>query len=255
MDQPLRNIKLLIAYDGTDFSGWQRQKQYSTIQGEIEACINRITQEKISLHGAGRTDAGVHAEGMTAHFKTSRVTPAEDFSRGLNSMLPGAIRILAVSEVDDNFHARFSATGKHYRYTIFTGKIQPPSIRLYSLHIRDTLNLQIIRKCLKKLEGTHDFSSFENSGSRNREDTSGRGAVRTIFQASLSRPDNDLLMLDFTGDGFLRNMVRNMVGSLLDSGRERLSTDSFDEILRSKDRTLASPTVPPHGLSLIKVLY
>ncbi len=255
MDHLLRNIKLLIAYDGTEFSGWQRQKQCRTIQGEIEACINKITQEKISLHGAGRTDAGVHAEEMIAHFKTSRAIPAEDFSRSLNSMLPGAIRILAASEVDDNFHARYSAVGKQYRYTIFTGKIQPPSRRLYSLHVRDDLNLLTVRKCLEQLEGTHDFSSFENSGSRNREDTSGRGAVRTIFQASLSRTDNDLLMFDFTGDGFLRNMVRNMVGSLLDSGRERLSPDTFGEILRSKNRTLASPTAPPHGLSLIKVLY
>ena len=255
MDHLIRNIKLFIAYDGTDFSGWQRQKQCRTIQGEIEASINRMTQEKISLHGAGRTDAGVHAEGMTAHFKTSRATSAEDFSRGLNSMLPGSIRILSVSEVDNYFHARYSAVAKHYRYTIFTGKIQPPSKRLYSLHIRDDLNLLTVRKCLQQLEGTHDFSSFENSGSRNREDTSGRGAVRTIFQASLSRKNNNLLMFDFTGDGFLRNMVRNMVGSLLDSGRERLSPDTFGEILRSKDRTLASPTAPPHGLSLIKVLY
>lgn len=255
MDHLLRNIKLLIAYDGTEFSGWQRQKQCRTIQGEIESCINRITQENISLHGAGRTDAGVHAEEMTAHFKTSRAIPAEDFSRSLNSMLPGAIRILAASEVGDNFHARYSAVGKHYRYTIFTGKIQPPSRRLYSLHIKDDLNLLTVRKCLQQLEGTHDFSSFENSGSRNREDTSGRGAVRTISQASLSRTNNDLLMFDFTGDGFLRNMVRNMVGSLLDSGRERLSPDTLGEILRSKDRTLASPTAPPHGLSLIKVLY
>ncbi len=255
MDHLLSNIKILIAYDGTEFSGWQRQKQCRTIQGEIEASINRMTQEKISLHGAGRTDAGVHAEEMTAHFKTSRGIPAEDFSRSLNSMLPGAIRILAASKVDDNFHARYSAVGKQYRYTIFTGKIQPPSRRLYSLHVRDDLNLLTVRKCLEQLEGTHDFSSFENSGSRNREDTSGRGAVRTIFQASLSRTDNDLLMFDFTGDGFLRNMVRNMVGSLLDSGRERLSPDTFSEILRSKNRTLASPTAPPHGLSLIKVLY
>ncbi len=255
MDHLLRNIKLLIAYDGTEFSGWQRQKQCRTIQGEIESCINRITQENISLHGAGRTDAGVHAEEMTAHFKTSRAIPAEDFSRSLNSMLPGAIRILAASEVGDNFHARYSAVGKHYRYTIFTGKIQPPSRRLYSLHIKDDLNLLTVRKCLQQLEGTHDFSSFENSGSRNREDTSGRGAVRTISQASLSRTNNDLLMFDFTGDGFLRNMVRNMVGSLLDSGRERLLPDTLGEILRSKDRTLASPTAPPHGLSLIKVLY
>ena len=255
MDPSLRNIKLLIAYDGTEFSGWQRQSQDRTIQGDIETCLNRITRENISLHGAGRTDAGVHAEGMAAHFQTARTISAGDFSRALNSMLPGSIRILSVNKVDDNFHARYSAVGKHYRYTIFTGEIQPPSRRLYSLHIRDDLNLPAVRKCLQQLEGTHDFSSFENSGSRNREDTSGRGAVRTIFQASLSRKDNDLLMFEFTGDGFLRNMVRNMVGSLLDSGRDRQSPDKFGEILRSKNRTLASPAAPPHGLSLIKVLY
>ena len=255
MDPSLRNIKLLIAYDGTEFSGWQRQKQDRTIQGDLEACLNRITRENISLHGAGRTDAGVHAEGMVAHFQTTRTISTGDFSRGLNSMLPGSIRILAAVEAADNFHARFSAKGKQYRYTIFTGKIQPPSKRLYSLHIKNNLNLNIITACLEKLEGTHDFSSFENSGSRDRENISGRGAVRTIFQASLSQTDDDLLIFNFTGDGFLRNMVRSMVGTLIASGRGRLSTEMFEEILRSRDRTLAGATVPPQGLSLIKVLY
>jgi tRNA pseudouridine38-40 synthase len=255
MDQLLRNIRLLIAYDGTEFSGWQKQKENRTIQGEIETRLSSITGEEISLHGAGRTDAGVHAEGMVAHFKTSRPTAAGDFSRALNSMLPSAIKIFSAEEASDNFHARFSTLGKQYQYTIFTGKVQPPRVRLYSLHVTAELHLHVIKNCLALLEGTHDFSSFENSGSRDKKKITGRGAVRTISQASLMREETDLLRIDFSGDGFLRHMVRNMVGTLLDAGRGRITTDDFMGILQAKDRTLAGPTAPPHGLSLIKVFY
>jgi len=255
MDQLLRNIRLLIAYDGTEYSGWQKQKENRTIQGEIETRLNSITGEEIALHGAGRTDAGVHAEGMVAHFKTSRSTAAEDFSRALNSMLPASIRIFSAEEAAENFHARFSTLGKQYRYTIFTGKVQPPRTRLYSLHVTAELHLNIMRNCLTMLEGIHDFSSFENSGSRDKKKTTGRGAIRTILRASLIREETDLLRIDFSGDGFLRHMVRNMIGTLLDAGRGRITVDDFMEVLQAKDRTLAGPTAPPHGLSLIKVFY
>jgi tRNA pseudouridine38-40 synthase len=124
----LRNIRLLVSYDGTAFSGWQRQRYDSTIQGEIERCLSLMTREKIDLHGAGRTDAGVHAEGMVAHFATNSGITCHDFLRGLNSMLPGAIRILDLNDTDPNFHSRFSAIGKRYQYKIFTGKIQPPQL-------------------------------------------------------------------------------------------------------------------------------
>lgn len=255
MDHARRNIRLIIAYDGTEFNGWQRQRDARTIQGEIETCLERMAREDISLHGAGRTDAGVHAEGMVAHFKTVCKISPEDFLRGLNSMLPGAIRILDTEYITDDFHARFSAKGKHYQYTIFTGRIQLPSKRLYSLHIRDHLNLEILRGCLSELEGTHDFSSFENSGSRDKNYPFGRGAVRTLSHVSLTRTDNDFLVFDFIGDGFLRNMVRNLIGTLLEAGRERLSVSIFREILQAKDRSLAGATVPPHGLNLKKVFY
>lgn len=255
MDQPHRNIRLCIAYDGTEFSGWQRQTHDRTIQGEIEACLKRMTLDDISLHGAGRTDAGVHAEGMTAHFKTARSISTNEFIHGLNSLLPGSIRILYLKEVADDFHARFSAKRKKYRYTIFSGQIQPPTKRLYSLHVRDNLNLKTIKKCLQQLEGTHDFSSFENTGSRDKNKTSGRGAVRTIFEASLSQTGNELFFLDFIGDGFLRCMVRNLTGTLLDAGRGQLSAQTFEQILLSKDRNLAGAAAPPHGLSLIEVSY
>ena len=255
MDNLCRNFRLLIAFDGTEFSGWQRQRDARTIQGEIEACLKRMTREDISLHGAGRTDAGVHAEGMVAHFKTARPISAENFLHSLNSMLPGSIRIYNVSIAADDFHARFSSKGKHYQYTIFTGQIQPPLKRLYSLHIKDTLNLKMMRECLNQLEGTHDFSSFENSGSRDKNNVSGRGAVRTLSTASLTEIDNDLLIFNFIGDGFLRHMVRNLVGTLLESGREQLTVDAFKKILYTKKRSLAGAKVPPQGLSLVKVFY
>lgn len=250
-----RKIKLVIGYDGTTFSGWQRQKHDRTIQGEIETALCRMTQQDISLHGAGRTDAGVHAENMVAHFKTSSSISSEDFQRGLNSILPGAIRIYHALEVDNRFHSRFSATGKTYRYSLFIGPVQPPETRLYSLHITADLDIQRIRDCLKVIEGTHDFASFENSGTRDKTKITGRGAVRTIFAAELTRKSAQQLSFRFTGDGFLRNMVRNLVGTLLEVGRGKLTTHEFTTILHAKDRSAGGPTAPPHGLFLEQVFY
>ncbi len=255
MSVDLRNIKLLISYDGTSFSGWQRQRNERTIQGEIEYCLTRMTREKIDLHGAGRTDAGVHAEGMVAHFTTGSTISCQDFMRGMNSMLPGAIRVFAVDEVDLTFHARFSATGKCYHYNIYTGKIQPPHLRLYSVHVTRQLHRAAMIECLGILEGTHDFSSFENSGSRDKSLRSGRGAVRTIYRANLIETASSQLTFEFVGDGFLRNMIRNFIGTLLEVGLLQLSVGEFNEILHAKDRTKAAATAPPHGLFLREVLY
>jgi len=251
----LRNIKLVISYDGTHFSGWQRQRNAPTIQGEIERYLNLMTRESIALHGAGRTDAGVHAAGMVAHFTTTATISCDDFLHGLNSMLPGSIRILAAEEVDPNFHARYSAIGKRYQYTLYTGKIHPPHLRLYSVHITSELNITAIQICLKHLCGTHDFSSFENSGSRDKSNCSGRGAVRTIYHAEIIESSPDQLIFQFIGDGFLRNMVRNLVGTLLEVGRGKFSTEAFSEILEAKDRTMAGRTAPAHGLFLKEVIY
>ncbi|MCP4340491.1 MAG: tRNA pseudouridine(38-40) synthase TruA [Desulfobulbaceae bacterium] len=251
----MRNIKLTISYDGTDFSGWQRQVNAPTIQGEIERCLTLMSNEKISLHGAGRTDAGVHAENMVAHFGTKSALSCKNLLRGLNSMLPGAIRVISVTDVDLNFHARFSAKGKRYQYSLYTGKIQPPQLRLYSVHVTDKLNLPEVDICLKLLEGTHDFASFENSGSRDKSISSGRGAVRTIHKAELIEHPPFLLSFNFSGDGFLRNMIRNIMGTLLAVGRGKLSTTEFSEILKAKDRTMAAATAPAHGLFLKEVIY
>ncbi len=250
-----RNIRLLVSYDGTDFSGWQRQRHDPTIQGEIERCLSLMTREKIDLHGAGRTDAGVHAEGMVAHFATKSGITCHNFLRGLNSMLPGAIRILDLNEADPDFHSRFSAIGKRYQYKIYTGKIQPPQKRLYSLHINCDLYLPAIKQCMDLLEGTHDFASFENSGSRDKSICKGRGSIRTIYKAELIEEPPFMLVFQFTGDGFLRNMIRNLVGTLLEAGRKKLSVEEFVEILRSKDRTMAAAKAPAHGLCLKEVLY
>ena len=251
----LRNIKLLIGYDGTDYSGWQRQKHDRTIQGEIENRLAVMTTEEISLHGAGRTDAGVHAEGMVAHFLTGSSISCAAFVRGLNAMLPGAIRIYRAEEADPSFHARFSAIGKQYQYSVFTGKVHPPHLRLYPLHVTSPLNFNAMHECLTLLEGTHDFSSFENSGSRDKDDCSGRGAIRTIYRAAIHMQTPELFAFHFTGDGFLRNMIRNLVGTLLAAGRRSITSEGFAGILQAKDRTMAGPTAPAHGLQLNKVLY
>jgi tRNA pseudouridine38-40 synthase len=250
-----RNIRLLISFDGTDFNGWQRQKHDITIQGEIEKCLTRMTNTEIDLHGAGRTDAGVHATGMVAHFLTSTRISCPAFMRGLNSMLPYAIRILEAEEVDESFHSRFSARGKHYEYSLYTGETMPPMERLYTLHAPYDLDFQSINKCLSVLVGTHDFSSFENAGSRDKEKESRKGAVRTIMLATLDETGKNRYTFTFIGEGFLRHMVRNIVGTLLEVGKGRRSVEDFRSVLLAKDRNVAGPTAPPHGLKLKKVLY
>ncbi|BHH82732.1 tRNA pseudouridine(38-40) synthase TruA [Desulforhopalus sp. 52FAK] len=251
----MRTIKLLISYDGTNYCGWQKQLNGNTIQDEIEKCLSTMTTEKISLHGAGRTDAGVHAHGMVAHFNCQSNISCKILQRGANSMLPGDIRILDVVQMESNFHARYFATGKKYHYTIYTGAIQPPFIRLTSLHVPHPLNINRMQECLDITTGKHDFSSFENSGSRDKSITTGKGAVRTIHSAELLVKENDIIILEFIGDGFLRNMVRNLTGTILEAGLERFSAEKYREILEAKDRTKASTTAPAHGLALVEVYY
>ncbi len=251
-----RNVRLLIAFDGSRFSGWQRQKNAPTIQGELEHCLATMVDSKVTLHGAGRTDAGVHALGMTANFLTRSAIPCSGFLQGLNSMLPTDIRILEVTEETLEFHSRYSATGKAYRYDIFTGKVQQPTERLYCAHFHSSLDMNKIKRNLKHIQGTHDFSSFEGSGSRDVEN-SPRGAVRTLFHVSLTpHPEkDDCWSFFFLGDGFLRHMVRNLVGTLIEVGEGKISNDEFSEILKRCDRQTAGPTAPAKGLFMVKVCY
>lgn len=255
MSQAQRTIRLLISYDGTNFCGWQKQLSDRTIQGELEQCFSTMTTEKIRIHGAGRTDAGVHAHGMVAHFTCASQISCEVLLYGANSMLPGSIRVLHVNEEDASFHARYAATGKKYHYALYTGKIQPPFSRLTSLHISQALNLTQMSKCLSILTGTHDFSSFENSGTRDKSISTGRGAVRTIHSATLLQPAKNQVILEFTGNGFLKNMIRNLVGTILEVGKGKFTVTNFAGILQAKDRTKAGKTAPAHGLTLIEVYY
>ncbi len=251
-----RNIRLLITYDGSNYCGWQRQNNASTIQGTIEKCLTTLTTEHITLHGAGRTDAGVHALGMTAHFHTKSKIISDNFTRALNSMLPVDIRIINCHEVSNNFHSRFNAIAKSYRYNFFTGSIQSPVNRLYVTHYPFSLNVDNITTCLAILIGTHNFASFEASGSRD-VTLNGRGAIRTLYQAKYYAVDNspDTYSFFFNGNGFLRHMVRNIVGTLIEVGKNKISPQQFSEIFKSNDRNNAGPTAPAKGLSLVKVHY
>ena len=251
------NIRLSIAYDGTGYSGWQRQTNGPTIQGILEEKLAVITDNETAVIGAGRTDAGVHARAMVANFQTSSRMQAPEFMRALNSMLPTDIRILDAQEAETSFHARFDARGKTYRYDFFTGPVQPPHERLYRTHLRPPFSREAVLPCLAMLRGSHDFSSFEAAGSRDPARPGRRGAVRTLFRAecipSDDRPENFSFI--FQGDGFLRHMVRNLCGTLFLVGAGRMTTGRFQEVLNGRDRSLAGPTAPACGLFLDRVHY
>ncbi len=252
-----KNIRLLLAYDGTGYCGWQRQKNGPTIQGEIENRLAVITHEKIVVNGAGRTDAGVHALGMVANFFSGSAMTARAFQNALNSMLPADIRILKAEESFPEFHARYSSTGKTYRYDFFAGSIQSPDERLYRTHIHHPFELRKVIPCLELLTGSHDFTSFEAAGSRDLSKTGGRGAVRTLLNAEgftdPTRPQH--YSFSFTGDGFLRHMVRNIVGTLFLVGSGRIDDNDFAAILAGRNRRLAGPTAPACGLFLEQVHF
>ncbi len=251
----MRNVKLTIAFDGTNYSGWQKQLNAPTIQGELEKVLGTITNNSVVLHGAGRTDAGVHALGMVASFQTNSLISLPELLRGANSILPLSIRILEIKNAAPDFHARFSTTSKTYFYTIDTGAIQSPVKRLYAVHIPQNLTIEPMQQCLDLITGTHDFASFEASGSRDKSITTGRGSVRTLQEAVLHKAGKDELQFIFTGDGFLRHMVRNIVGTVLEVGKEKKTVEEFKKILEAKNRSVAAATAPAHGLFLKTVHY
>ncbi len=251
----MRTIKLILAYDGTGYCGWQRQRNGLSIQQEVERAATIICNEPITVHGAGRTDAGVHALGMTAHFATASSVAAPALHKGLNALLPAAIRVVSLADVPASFHARFSAIAKTYRYTVYTGPVLCPLQRLSTAHFPYALDPVSMTEALQQLVGTHDFGGFETSGSRDKTRIDGRGAVRTIVSATLEETTPGWYRITLTGDGFLRQMVRNIVGTLLEVGRGKRSVASFAAVLDHRDRNLAGPTAPAHGLTLMTVHY
>lgn len=244
-----RNICLLIAYDGTYYQGWQRQKEDPTIQGVIEAILARITHQAVSLVGAGRTDAGVHAWGQVANFKTTSELPTAKMEAALQALLPRDILIRQVSEVETDFHARYSSRAKIYDYLIFDKTLGNPFLRHYVWLIREPIDCELIKAGLSLLKGEQNLSSFKSQGS----DVS--SSVRTIYQADLLPLPRIGYKLRFKADGFLRHMVRNIVGTLIRVGSGRISIEEFKEIIHSKDRSRAGEMAPAHGLFLRKVLY
>jgi tRNA pseudouridine38-40 synthase len=251
----VRTIRLLLAYDGSRFAGWQRQRGQESIQALLEEALQVLTSAPVTLHGAGRTDAGVHAEGMTASFRTGSGIPLHGLVQGANCMLPPEIRVLAAENVANDFHARYNAKGKVYEYSFVVAAVMPPLLRLYAAHLRPPVDLAAMRACLPFLPGTRDFRSFEGAGSRDPAQAEGRGSVRTIFAASLEEGVDGCHRFTISGDGFLRHMVRNIAGTLFLAGRGKLSPAGFAALIAARDRTQAGPTAPACGLRLKSVFY
>jgi tRNA pseudouridine38-40 synthase len=251
----MRYFKLTIAYDGTDFHGWQIQAEKLTIQGEIVNVLRRLTQEQIYLHGAGRTDAGVHALGQVGSFRTQSALSAEEFQRALNALLPLSIRIAGAEEVGPDFDARWSARGKTYRYRLYRGKVVPPAIWRYVLHYPFPLDEDAMRDAAARFVGMHDFASFAAS-TGSEEDDKERSTEREILSTELLRtPDNEELVFTVRGRSFLRYMVRKMVGTLLDVGRGKLQPADIDRLFQLRDRSKSGPTVPSQGLVMVEVQH
>ncbi len=246
----MRNIKLLIEYDGTNYSGWQIQKNANTIQEELLKAIYKITGENVNLNGSGRTDAGVHAKGQVANFMTNSQLTQDRYADAINSKLPEDIVIRNSCEVPLDFHSRYDAKGKRYSYTIYNS-IHPNAIgRDYVYHIRhcDKLDINKMIKASEHFIGTHDFAGFMSVG------TSVIDTVRTIHSINI-HTNKDIIKIDYYGNGFLYNMVRIITGTLLYCGLSKIEISNIDEIINSKDRKRAGATVPAKGLCLEEVFY
>ncbi len=275
----MQNIKLTIAYDGAGFHGWQIQPGLATIQGTLADAARKITQEKIFIHGASRTDAGVHALGQVAHFKTHSTLTADEFRRALNAVMPPQIRVMAAEEVGPDFHSRWQSLSKTYRYRIFRGRVLPPFEHRRVLHYPWPLDEHAMAEGARLFEGAHDFTSFAAS-SGSEEDDKDRDTMREVYRSQItslpyaafgtrsepSESDEGLfkaetdgaareIHYEVHGKSFLRYMVRKIVGTLLDIGKGKLKPADIPAILEMKDRSQSGPTVGPEGLYLVSLDY
>ncbi|HEV3057478.1 MAG TPA: tRNA pseudouridine(38-40) synthase TruA [Vicinamibacterales bacterium] len=256
----MARFKITIAYDGTDFVGWQRQATGRSVQGLIEGALRVLDGRDVAVTGAGRTDAGVHALGQVAACSLAREIDPATLARALNAQLPPDVRVLAAVEVGSAFHPRFSARSKTYRYRIWNGDVVSPFERRYAWHLVGALDLEAMARAARLLEGAHDFAAFQAAGSETRK------TERRIFSlriedcglrigANQTIGASQLIVLEVEGEGFLRHMVRVMVGSLVEVGRGRRAPEWIDDVIGSRDRAKAGPTAPPHGLFLASVDY
>lgn len=244
----MRNIKLTIEYDGKDFNGWQKQPNKLNIQGEIERAIKDITGEEVDLTASGRTDAGVHALGQVANFKTNSNIPVDKFPIALNTKLKRSIRILEAEEVDERFHSRYNCKRKTYRYVINNSENGTAIYRNLEHNFSQKLDVEKMNEAAKSFIGEHDFKGFKASG------TSSKSSVRTIYEAKVYE-ENGRVIIELTGNGFLYNMVRIISGTLIEVGIGKIVPEQITDIIKSEDRTKAGKTLPPNGLYLVKVEY
>lgn len=244
----MRNLRLILAYDGTGYSGWQLQPQRQTIQGVLEDRLGRILGETVRLAGAGRTDAGVHARGQVANFHTACRIPVDGLCRGLNARLPRQIRALRVDEVDEAFHARSDAVSKDYSYSLLVGDVLSPFDAPFVTEVRGSLDIEAMEDAAGRFGGRHDFTSFCASACRMENRT------RTVTDSRMIG-NGGRIVYRISANGFLHHMVRNIVGTLLLVGRGKLAADAIGSILAARDRRAAGPCAPPQGLVLERVFY
>ena len=244
----MRNIKLTIEYDGKDFNGWQKQPSKLNIQGEIERAIEEITGEKIELIASGRTDAGVHALGQVANFKTNSSIPVSKIPIALNTKLKRSIRIIKAEEVEENFHSRYNCKRKTYRYIINNSENGTAVYRNLQYNFSEKLDEGKMNKAIQYFIGEHDFKAFKASG------TSSKSSVREIYSGKVEK-NGEIVIIEITGNGFLYNMVRIIAGTLLDVGIGKIKPEEIPNIIKSKNREKAGKTLPPQGLYLVKVEY
>lgn len=248
----MRNLRLILSYDGTDFAGWQVQPGTATIQGTLASAIGRLTGENVLPQGSGRTDAGVHALAQVVTFVTASTIPCSNFVIALNDLLPKSVRVLHVEEVPANFHARKSARQKTYRYRVYRGSICPPNLARYVWHYPYPLDEAAMQEAAKFVLGEHDFTSFAAVDPERGVEASSN--VRRIFSSSFQR-EGEELVYTVEGSGFLHHMVRNLVGTFLLAGKGTWPAAQVKEILAAQNRSAAGATVPASGLWLVKVDY